>query len=135
MQPADGDKILKDNFAPWVLDLGLSVEALGERQATLRLPWSERLAREGGALSGQAMMAAADTATVIAVSVARDGFVPMTTVQQSTTFQRPILAKDLLVTARLTKLGRTLAFADITMTGDGDAELAAHATTVYAIMG
>ncbi|GAA2615136.1 PaaI family thioesterase [Actinomadura fulvescens] len=135
MKPADGDKILKDNFAPWVLDLGLSVEALGERQATLRLPWSERLAREGGALSGQAMMAAADTATVIAVSVARDGFVPMTTVQQSTTFQRPILAKDLLVTARLTKLGRTLAFADITMTGDGDAELAAHATTVYAIMG
>ncbi|MFG2006518.1 PaaI family thioesterase [Spirillospora sp. NPDC048911] len=135
MQPADGDKILKDNFAPWVLDLGLSVEALGERQATLRLPWSERLAREGGALSGQAMMAAADTATVIAVSVARDGFVPMTTVQQSTTFQRPILAKDLLVTARLTKLGRTLAFADITMTGDGDAEIAAQATTVYAIMG
>ncbi|KAB2347774.1 PaaI family thioesterase [Actinomadura rudentiformis] len=135
MQPADGDKILKDNFAPWVLDLGLSVEALGERQATLRLPWSERLAREGGALSGQAMMAAADTATVIAVSVARDGFVPMTTVQQSTTFQRPMLAKDLLVTARLTKLGRTLAFADITMTGDGDAEVAAHATTVYAIMG
>jgi uncharacterized protein (TIGR00369 family) len=135
LQPADGDKILKDNFAPWVQDLGLTVEELGERRATLRLPWSDRLAREGGGLSGQAMMAAADTATVIAVSAARGEFVPMTTVQQSTSFQRPIVGKDVLVEARLTKLGRTLAFADITLTGEGDADPAAQATTVYAILG
>jgi len=133
--PADGDKILKDNFAPWVLDLGLTVEELGERRAVLRLPWSARLAREGGGLSGQAMMAAADTATVIAVSAARGEFVPMTTVQQSTSFQRPIMAKDVLVDARITKLGRTLAFADISLTGEGDSEPAAKATTVYAILG
>ncbi|MEU5876513.1 PaaI family thioesterase [Spirillospora sp. NPDC047279] len=135
MQPAEGDEILKDNFAAWVLDLGLTVEAVEERAATLRLPWSDRLAREGGGLSGQAMMAAADTATVIAISAARGGFVPMTTVQLSTSFQRPIVGKDLLVTARLSKIGRTLAFADVEMTGDGDGEIAARATTVYAIMG
>lgn len=83
-------------------------------------------------MSGQAMMAAADTATVIAVSSARGGFCPMTTVQLSTTFQRPVLGKDVLVTARLTKLGRTLAFADITLTSSG--AIVAHATTVYALM-
>ena len=77
--------------------------------AVLRLPWSEHLARAGGALSGQAMMAAADTATVIAISGARGGFVPMTTVQQSTTFQRPVSEADLIITVRVTKLGRTLA--------------------------
>lgn len=133
--PSDGDTILRDNFAPWVLDLGLTVEETGERHATLRLPWSDRLAREGGGMSGQALMAAADTATVIAVSAARGGFGPMTTVQQSTSFQRPIIGRDVLVRSRITKLGRTLAFADITMTGEGDPEPAAHASTVYAIMG
>lgn len=134
LQPADGDTILRDNFAPWVLDLGLTVADLGERHATLRLPWSDRLAREGGALSGQALMAAADTTTVIAVSSARGGFVPMTTVQQSTTFQRPVIGKDVLVTARITKLGRTLAFTEVTMTAAGESAPAAHATTVYAIL-
>ena len=135
MEPADGDTILRDNFAPWVLDLGLRVEAVSAEEATasLRLPWSERLAREGGALSGQALMAAADTATVIAISAARGAYGPMTTVQLAATFQRPVLGKDVLVTARVTKLGRTMAFTDITMTA-GDV-LAAHATTVYALLG
>ncbi|MEU6759613.1 hypothetical protein ABZ936_25085, partial [Streptomyces sp. NPDC046685] len=68
--PADADKILADHFAPWVLALGLTVQETGERHAVLRLPWSGELARDGGGLSGQAMMAAADTATVIAISAA-----------------------------------------------------------------
>ncbi|MFB4317558.1 PaaI family thioesterase [Actinomadura sp. 21ATH] len=135
VKPADGDDILRENFAPWVRDLGLKVEDVGERRAVLRLPWSERLAREGGGLSGQALMAAADTATVIAVSGARGGFVPMTTVQQNTTFQRPVAGRDVLVEVVITKLGRTLAFADVTMTADGEDEPAARASTVYAILG
>lgn len=133
VKPEDGDKILRENFAPWVRDLGLSVRDVGEGEAALVLPWSDRLAREGGALSGQALMAAADTAVVIAVSGARGGFVPMTTVQLNTTFQRPVVGTDVLVSARITKLGRTLAFADVTMTADE--VLAAHATVVYAIIG
>jgi uncharacterized protein (TIGR00369 family) len=132
LSAADGNAILKDNFAPWVQDLGLVVEETGELMAVLRLPWSARLAREGGALSGQALMAAADTATVIAVSAARGAYVPMTTVQQSSTFQRPVVDADVIVTARLTKLGRSMAFADVAMTANGS--VAAHATTVYVLL-
>ncbi|MGW0775681.1 PaaI family thioesterase [Streptomyces sp. NPDC002835] len=132
---AEADKILADNFAPWVLELGLSVQEAGELHAVLRLPWTDRLAREGGALSGQALMAAADTATVIAVSSARGGFVPMTTVQQSTSFMRAVVGADVLVDARITKLGRRTAFADITMTAEGTREPAARASTVYALLG
>ncbi|MER6573625.1 PaaI family thioesterase [Streptomyces sp. NPDC001093] len=135
MTPAEADKILSANFAPWVLDLGLTVEALGEDRAVLRLPWSERLAREGGGLSGQALMAAADTATVIAVSAARGGFVPMTTVQQSTSFQRAVTGSDVRIEAVLTKLGRRMAFADITLSDAGSGALAARASTVYALLG
>ncbi|MGW7673936.1 thioesterase, partial [Streptomyces sp. NPDC054775] len=46
MTPAEADKLLSDNFAPWVLELGLTVEELADRRAVLRLPWSTRLARE-----------------------------------------------------------------------------------------
>ncbi|MEU5992753.1 PaaI family thioesterase [Spirillospora sp. NPDC047418] len=127
------DEILRDNFAPWVLDLGLVPEEVGNGTAVLRLPWNERLAREGGALSGQALMAAADTAVVLAVSGAKGGFVPMTTVQLTTSFQRPVIGKDVLVRVELSKLGRTLAFAEIDMTVDS--ATVAHASAVYAIIG
>lgn len=132
---AEAEKILADNFAPWVLDLGLAVVETGERRAVLRLSWSDRLAREGGGMSGQALMAAADTATVIAVSAARGAFVPMTTVQQSTSFQRAVVGADVLLDARVTKLGRRMAFADITMTAVGAQECAARASAVYALLG
>ncbi|MCX5150838.1 PaaI family thioesterase [Streptomyces sp. NPDC048550] len=135
LTPADADKILADNFAPWVLALGLSVQEADERHAVLRLPWSEALARDGGGLSGQALMAAADTATVIAISAARGAYGPMTTVQQSTSFQRPVLGTDVLIEVRVTKLGKRMAFADITMTPEGAPEPAATASTVYALLG
>ncbi|MET9844135.1 PaaI family thioesterase [Streptomyces ossamyceticus] len=135
LTPAEADKILAANFAPWVLALGLTAVDLDGGRAMLRLPWSDRLAREGGALSGQALMAAADTATVIAVSAARGSFVPMTTVQQSTSFQRAVVGEDVLVEAVLTKLGRRMAFAEIAMTTADSGELAARASTVYALLG
>ncbi|MFA1537796.1 PaaI family thioesterase [Actinomadura monticuli] len=127
------DEILRANFAPWVLDLGLVPEEVGDGTAVLRLPWSDRLAREGGALSGQALMAAADTAVVLAVSGAKGGFVPMTTVQLSTSFQRPVVGRDVRIEVEVSKLGRTLAFAEIDMTVDS--ATVAHASAVYAIIG
>ncbi|MET9608493.1 PaaI family thioesterase [Streptomyces sp. NPDC006512] len=135
LTPAEADRILADNFAPWVLALGLTVEETGTRHAVLRLPWSESLARDGGGLSGQALMAAADTATVVAISAARGGYGPMTTVQQSTSFQRPVTGADVLIDVRVTKLGKRMAFADVTMTPDGADEPAAKASTVYALLG
>ncbi|MGH3715740.1 MAG: PaaI family thioesterase [Micromonosporaceae bacterium] len=132
---ATGNEILQDNFAPWVKELGLVVEQVEERTAVLRLPWSDRLAREGGALSGQAIAAAADTATVIAISAARGSYGPMTTVQLSITYQRPVIDTDLLITARLDKIGRSLAFADVTMTPESASDPAARAATVYALLG
>ncbi|WP_031079204.1 PaaI family thioesterase [Streptomyces sp. NRRL WC-3742] len=135
LTPAEADGLLAAHFAPWVQALGLSTVETGEHHAVLRLPWSDQLAREGGALSGQALMAAADTASVIAVSAARGGFGPMTTVQQSTNFQRAVTDRDVLVHARVTKLGRRIAFLDITLTPEGTDDPAAHATAVYALGG
>jgi len=58
---------LTDLFAPWVQALNLKVERTEADSVTLRLPQSEQLSRVGGMLCGQAMMAAADTAMVLAL--------------------------------------------------------------------
>jgi acyl-coenzyme A thioesterase PaaI-like protein len=56
-------------------------------------------------------------------------------VQQSTSFQRAVTGSDVLIEAVVTKLGRRMAFADITMTDEGSAQIAARASTVYALLG
>jgi len=131
---AAAQAILAANFAPWVLDLGLIVETVSEGAAVLRLPFSDRLVRVGGTVCGQALMSAADTAMVIALSGAFGGFKPVTTVSQNVTFMRPIAGQDALVEARVIRAGKTLAFGEITIRGASDHKTAAHATTTYAIL-
>src|SRR5258708_36210328 len=74
---ADARRVLGEVFAPWVQDLNLSVEGFDfapppdgsadwQPGAILRLPFSERLCRNGGVVSGQALMAFADTPMGIA---------------------------------------------------------------------
>jgi uncharacterized protein (TIGR00369 family) len=133
MTAAEGQRILAENFAHWVQELGLRVERTGKKEATLRLPFDARLVRVGGTVCGQALMAAADTAMVIAISCALGGFRPMATVSQNVSFFRPVANKDVLVTARVLKMGKTLAFGEIVMQADDNTDVAAHATTTYAI--
>ena len=132
---ADAQAILSANFAPWVLDLDLRVEAVGEGHARVRLPFNEKLVRVGGTICGQALMTVADTVMVLAISGASGGFRPMTTVGQTISFMKPVSGVDALVEARVLRLGRTLAFGEISIRADGRDELVAHATTTYAILG
>lgn len=127
--------VLASNFAAWVQDLGLAIESVGKGVATLRMPYSQRLVRSGGTICGQALMSAADTAMVIALAGSFGEFKPVTTVSQNVSFMRPIAERDVLVEARVIRLGRTLAFGEIHLCADGDERAAAHATTTYAILG
>jgi uncharacterized protein (TIGR00369 family) len=131
--PAAAQAILAENFAPWVQALGLTVETVAADAATLRLPFDPRLVRIGGTVCGQALMTAADTAMVIACSAALGGFRPMATVGQTISFLRPVANDDMLVEARVLRLGRTLAFGEVALRAAGSGALAAHATTTYAL--
>ena len=133
MTPAAAQAILAQNFAPWVQALGLTVETVAADAATLRLPFDPRLVRIGGTVCGQALMTAADTAMVIACSAALGGFRPMATVGQTISFLRPVANDDVLVEARVLRLGRTLAFGEVALRAAGSGALAAHATTTYAL--
>ncbi len=133
MTPADAQQILLDNFAPWVQALGLRVEACDAQQVRLRMPFSDALVRIGGTICGQALMSAADTAMVIAISAQRGGFRPMATVSQNTSFMRGISGADVEIVARVLKPGRTLVFGEVTLRAVGDERVAAHVTTTYAL--
>ena len=132
---AAADRLLADVFAPWVQDLGLSVERVEADGAVLRMRFSERLCREGGVVCGQALMSLADTAMVFAVSAAGGGYRPMTTVDQTTHFLRPVAKADALAEARVVRMGRSMAFGRITITTEGDPRPAATVQTAYALLG
>ena len=125
---------LTELFAPWVQDLGLRVDAVGEDSVTLRLPQSERLSRVGGMVCGQALMAAADTAMVLALIRHFGAFRPCTTVQLNSSFLKPLSGQDALVEARVLRAGKALAFGEIDIRGAADGKSVCRASTTYALL-
>ena len=77
-------------FAPWVQQLGLRVQAVRAGEVVLLLPANPALVHHAGILCGQASMAAADTAMVLAISSDLGEFRPVTTVQFQSSFLRPL---------------------------------------------
>src|SRR5207247_10755631 len=139
---AEARRVLGEVFAPWVMDLNLSIERFappGEAAdwqpgAVLRMPFSERLCRNGGVISGQALMAFADTAMVIANLAANRGYRMMTTVDQTTHFMRAAAASDVLADARVIRLGRTMSFGRVTLSSATDNKPVAMVSSAFAML-
>ena len=142
---AEARRVLGDVFAPWIQDLKLSIEgvdyerpqdAAGDWQpgAILRLPFSDRLVRNGGIVCGQALMAFADTAMVIANLAANRGYRPMTTVDQTTHFMLAATASDVLADARVVRMGRTMSFGRVTLTSATDNKPVAMVSSAFAML-
>jgi uncharacterized protein (TIGR00369 family) len=137
-------RVLGEVFAPWVQDLNLSIEGIDhdppkdaagwQPGAILRMPFSERLCRNGGIVCGQALMAFADTAMVIANLAANRGYRPMTTVDQTTHFMRAATASDVLADARVVRLGRTMSFGRVTLSSAGDDRPVAMISSAFAML-
>jgi len=125
---------LAEFFAPWIHDLGLTVEGFDADSVTLRLPRNPRLSRVGGMLCGQAMMAAADTAMALALVNHFGEFKPCTTVQMNSSFLKPLSDQDALVQARIVRAGKSLAFGEIDIRGADDGTSVSRASTTYALL-
>lgn len=125
---------LASYFAPWVQALALSPHAMDADSVTLLLPQSDQLSRVGGMVCGQAMMAAADTAMVLALIRHFGTFRPCTTVQMNTSFLKPLSGQDALVQAKVLRAGKALAFGEIDIRGANDGKSVCRATTTYALL-
>ena len=139
-------RVLVNVFAPWVQELGLSIEEVDyvppaagpaadwQPGAILRMAFSERLCRHGGVVCGQALMALADTSMVIAILAANRGYRPMTTVDQTTHFMRAAASCDVLADARVVRLGRTMSFGRVTLLNAADNKPVAMVSSAFAML-
>ncbi|CAN0141222.1 unnamed protein product [Phaeothamnion confervicola] len=137
-------RLLTEVVAPWVQDLGLLVEAIESGRpagapadwqpgAVIRLPFSNKLCRDGGVVCPQALMALADTAMVFACAAAWSGYRPMSAVDQTMHFLRPVKF-DVLADARIVRIGRTTCFGRVTLSSASDKRPVGMVSSAYSML-
>ena len=135
--------LLADILPPWMLDLNLLVETVEAGRppgapvdwqpgVVLRLPFSNKLSREG-VLCPQALMAVADTAMTLACAAAWNGHRPMSVIDQTMHFLRPV-SFDVLADARIVRIGRTTSFGRVSLSSAVDRRLIVTVSSAYAIL-
>jgi len=130
-------------FPAWVQDLALLVEsvesvrpagALPDWQpgAVVRLPFNKKICSDGDTVCSQALMALADTAMVIACSAAWNGYRPMSSIDQTTHFLRPV-SYDVVADARVVRIGRNTSFGRVMLLGAHDKRAVGMVATAYSM--
>jgi uncharacterized protein (TIGR00369 family) len=136
-------RLLIDVFAPWVQGLGLLVELVEAGRppgapadwqpgAVVRLPFSPRICRDGGVVCGQSLTALADAAMVIACSAAWNGYRPMTPIDQTMHFLRPVNF-DVVADARVVRIGRSTTFGRVMLYSAVDKRPVGMVASAYAM--
>jgi uncharacterized protein (TIGR00369 family) len=133
MSPAALQAKIPEIFAPWIIAMELRVIEVLPGEVLLSMPVKPDYVHVGGVMCGQAAMAAADTAMVLALTAELGEFKPMTTVQLQTSFLRPVSSDQVLVRAKVLRRGKNLAFGSIDISSP-DGKLAVQATTTYALL-
>jgi uncharacterized protein (TIGR00369 family) len=114
-------------------ELSAGIVVLEPGRALVIRPASQVGLRPGNVISGPTMMALADMA-VYALVLGHIGIVPMAVTTSLTMhFLRPARPGDLTAEARLLRLGRRIATAEVRLWSEGPERIAAHATVAYAI--
>jgi uncharacterized protein (TIGR00369 family) len=110
------------------------VEEVADGVARVRQEIMQRHLRPGNTVSGPVLMSVADTAPY-AVILAEIGRVPLAvTTNLSITFvNKPRADRDVLGEAKLLKLGKRLAVAEVKIYSEGQPALVALATVTYSI--
>jgi uncharacterized protein (TIGR00369 family) len=112
---------------------GYSIDEVWFGGSRVRKHYHVRSLRPGGTIAGTTMMTLADFAPYVAV-LASIGWVPLAvTTNLSINFLKKPPQRDLVAEARLIKLGKRLAVADVAIRSDGDEDLVAHAVSTYSI--
>ncbi len=130
-------------FPTWVQDLALLVESVEavrpagaqadwQPGAVVRLPYSKKICSGGDAVCSQALMALADTAMVIACAAAWNGYRPMSSIDQTTHFLRPV-NNDIIADARVVRIGRNTSFGRVMLLSAHDRRPAGMVASAYAM--
>lgn len=109
------------------------VMLMEDSRCIVRLEANGSHLRPGGYISGPTQMSMVDTVVYMAI-MTKLGIVPMAvTTSLNMTFLRPCIGDVVEAEARLMKLGRTLAVADVDVRIAGAEKPSSHAVVTYAI--
>ena len=122
------------NFGPWIWDLNLRVEQLSSDELRVRLPFDDRIARPGGVVIGQAMMAMADTMMVLAICERLGRFATLATISATTNFLRAAVRQDVIGVAHAVKVGRSTAFGEVELFASGGDGPIAQSLLTFAVL-
>jgi uncharacterized protein (TIGR00369 family) len=126
------DALVREEL-PFAWEQGFRVERLEAGEARVRMPIDQAHLRPGGTVSGPAMMGLADY-TMFAVVLSRIGAQKMAvTTNLNANFLRRPAPRDLIAEGRLIKLGKRLAYGEVTIFSDGDDEPVCHVTSTYSM--
>jgi len=99
----------------------------------VRLPYSKKVCSDGAAVCTQALWVPADTAMVLACSAARNGYRPMTSIDQTTHFLRPVNF-DVVADARVVRIGRNTSFGRVMLLNAADRRPIGMVASAYAVL-
>ena len=111
-----------------------TVQAVGNRGATVRHEVGVAELRPGGTVAGPVLMTVADVALYVAI-LGEIGIVPLTvTTSLNINFlRRPSAEAAVVGVCRLLKLGKSLAVGEVSLYSEGSAEPVAHVVGTYSI--
>lgn len=132
---ADGQKIIDTVMTPWLDELGMVVEDVSDTGAVIRLPWDERIARDGGLITGQALMSFADAAMVVVISSAIGGFQKMATIDMTTSFLAPAFNTDVIARGEVLRKGKRMIYGRIDLETADTGEAVALIQTTWTLLG
>lgn len=132
---ADAQHVLDTVMTPWLDDLGMVVEEITDNGAVVRLPWDARIARDGGLITGQALMSFADAAMVVVISSAIGGFQKMATVDMTTSFLAPAFNTDVIARGEVIKRGKRMIYGRIDLETAESGEPVALIQTTWTLLG
>ena len=128
-------KEITERTLPWAIETGIEFERVGKGTCRLRLPYKPSFVRPGGTIAGPLLMGLADIAVFVAL-LSKIGRVEMAvTTSLNCNFLRRPKPKDVIGEARLLKLGRRLAFGEVSLFTEGEEDQGpvAHVTATYSI--
>lgn len=133
---ADVQAVMGEYCAPWIQQLDLQITGIREDGADLVWHTTDDICRVVSEtqkiVCGQAIMAAADTATLLMICGLNGKFLNCTTVDASTNFMRPLMAGNIDVSVTALSFGRKLVTARSEFRQAGQTKVAAQATSVFA---
>lgn len=136
-------RLVLEGLSPWTQDLGLLVESIESGRpagapndwqpgAVIRLPFNQKLCRDG-VVCAQALMALADAAMMIACAAAWNGYRPMSAIDQTMHFLRPVKF-DVMADARVVRIGRTTNFGRVMLSSAADRRPVGMVSSAYSTL-